>query len=169
MRVQHLASRCLQIGLLLLGSCAASYRIVPEGGGSVAEVSRRGIRLIADAAAWRADPSDLPSHLIPVWVSIINRGQEEVAVHLYDFSLADERGLRSVPTRKPGSVAALPDAARHLGLPETIVAGGGRAISGFIYFAHASRATRLSLTWRARSPRGQAIAELTARFEIVLY
>lgn len=69
-------------------------------------------------------------------------------------------GPRYYPSSPPRDVL-------RLGLPEGVVASGGR-VSGFIYFQNAlSHAHQLKLTWHARTPSKRPVATLSTAFVVV--
>jgi hypothetical protein len=70
---------------------AASARVVP-GAPETATAEREGVRVSADGDDWSASPADLPEHLTPVKVRIVNHSGAPVLIEYRQFSLLGGRG-----------------------------------------------------------------------------
>lgn len=86
------------LGLAVMVGCATGPALVPapaanQVGQAAAAQSSQGVRVVADGGAWRGVPAQLPD-LVPVKVSIENRGDRPVLLRFAAFSLVTPAGER---------------------------------------------------------------------------
>ena len=76
------------------GACTPRYAIRPIQGGYVGVAESSGLVLHADPDAWRGQPEDLPDHITPIALRLINTSGKPVAVRYDKLRLTDDRGFR---------------------------------------------------------------------------
>jgi hypothetical protein len=106
--------------LLLAAGCASQSRLIPMPAatahavdGHPAQDRAQGVRLVADAQAWRGNPSNLEDVVTPLQVRIENHSNHALRLSAADFVLVGESGFQYaglVPLRQ--SAGARPPAAR---------------------------------------------------------
>ncbi len=105
------------IPLVLAAACAHQPQLVPAAGAQRASdgsavASASGVVVSLDSQRWSGSPSDLPSIVTPLYVSVTNESQQPVRIRYRDFMLTGPAGLETTaipPFRlqRPG-VSAVP-------------------------------------------------------------
>ncbi|WP_223641336.1 hypothetical protein [Corallococcus sp. EGB] len=85
------------LALSLIAGCAAQTTLRPtptegvlQGNRGSAITEQAGVRLTADASAWRGSPSDLERRLTPVYVRVENQGDRPLRLQYRDFALVGQ-------------------------------------------------------------------------------
>ena len=121
------AANRLPLLLALLGLCACRQPSVPP--------VQHQTRMLGAGVTVAIDPAKPPPHaarpgVLPMWVTLANRGSQPIQVKYRDFALADD-GSASSLALLPAELGLTPQAARLL--PERLL-DVGQSESGFLYF-----------------------------------
>jgi hypothetical protein len=73
-----------------LSACSSVPMVLPDRGQMQQGV--QGVHLRVLPSPWTGEPHDLPTHLLPVAVELLNRGPSPIEVSLGDFSVVESDG-----------------------------------------------------------------------------
>lgn len=76
---------------LSISACTPMPMVIPDRGQMQQGV--QGVHLRVLALPWTGEPHDLPSHVLPVAVDLLNRGPAPVEISLGDFSVLEPDGV----------------------------------------------------------------------------